>query len=199
LKNNLLGFINSLVITLPSSKTLTLSWNFGRILGIVLVFQILTGTFLAIYYSADSLIAFSRVQYIIYEVNFGWIFRVFHFNGASLFFIFLYLHFFKGLFFISYRLKNVWASGLTIFLLVMIEAFIGYVLVWAQIRFWASVVITSLLSVIPIWGPSIVTWIWSGFSVSGATLKFFFCFTFFSTLRCFSFSFISFDFFTFFW
>lgn len=168
------NFINSLVVTLPSRKSLTLRWNFGRILGIVLAFQILTGTFLAIYYSADSLLAFSRVQYIMYEVNFGWIFRIFHFNGASLFFIFLYLHIFKGLFFISYRLKKVWISGLTIYLLVIIEAFIGYVLVWAQISFWASVVITSLLSVIPIWGPIIVTWIWRGFTVSGATLKFFF-------------------------
>ena len=170
----LINFVNSLVVVLPSRKSLTLSWNFGRILGMVLAFQILTGTFLAIYYSADSLLAFSRVQYIIYEVNFGWIFRIFHFNGARLFFIFLYLHIFKGIFFISYRLKKVWISGLTIYLLVIIEAFIGYVLVWAQISFWASVVITSLLSVIPIWGPIIVTWIWSGFTVSGATLKFFF-------------------------
>lgn len=170
----LINFVNSLVVVLPSRKSLTLSWNFGRILGIVLAFQILTGTFLAIYYSADRLLAFRRVQYIIYEVNFGWIFRIFHFNGASLFFVFLYLHIFKGLFFISYRLKKVWISGLTIYLLVIIEAFIGYVLVWAQIRFWASVVITSLLRVIPIWGPIIVTWIWRGFTVSGATLKFFF-------------------------
>ena len=172
--NNLINFVNSLVVSLPSRKTLTLSWNFGRILGIILVFQILTGTFLAFYYTADSLIAFSTVQYIIYEVNFGWIFRIFHFNGASLFFIFLYLHIFKGLFIISYRLKKVWISGLTLYLLIIIEAFIGYVLVWAQIRFWAAVVITSLLSVIPIWGPTIVTWIWSGFGVTGATLKFFF-------------------------
>lgn len=170
----LINFVNSLVVVLPSRKSLTLSWNFGSILGMVLVFQILTGTFLAIYYSADRLLAFNSVQYIIYEVNFGWIFRIFHFNGASLFFVFLYLHIFKGLFFISYRLKKVWISGLTIYLIVIIEAFIGYVLVWAQIRFWASVVITSLLRVIPIWGPIIVTWIWSGFTVSGATLKFFF-------------------------
>lgn len=170
----MLNFVKGLLITLPSSKTLTLRWNFGRILGIVLVFQLVTGTFLAIYYTADSLSAFSSVQYIIYEVNYGWIFRIFHFNGARLFFIFLYLHFFKGLFFRSYRLKAVWISGLTIFLLVIIEAFIGYVLVWAQIRFWASVVITSLLRVIPIWGPILVTWIWRGFSVGGATLKFFF-------------------------
>jgi len=170
----MLNFVSGLLVTLPSRKTLSLSWNFGSMLGIVLIFQILTGTFLAFYYSADSILAFSSVQYIIYEVNYGWVFRIFHFNGASLFFIFLYLHFFKGLFFFSYRLKLVWVSGLTIFLLLMMEAFIGYVLVWAQIRFWASVVITSLLSVIPVWGPIVVTWIWSGFTVSGATLKFFF-------------------------
>nr|YP_009450245.1 cytochrome b [Ortleppascaris sinensis]AOV93985.1 cytochrome b [Ortleppascaris sinensis] len=174
MKNGLMSFVSDLVITLPSSKALTLNWNFGSMLGMVLGFQILTGTFLAFYYSDDSLLAFSSVQYIMYEVNFGWIFRVFHFNGASLFFVFLYLHLFKGLFFASYRLKKVWSSGLTILLLVMMEAFMGYVLVWAQMSFWASVVITSLLSVIPIWGQSIVTWIWSGFTVSGATLKFFF-------------------------
>lgn len=172
--NNILNFVNSLVINLPSRKTLTLSWNFGRMLGIILAFQILTGVFLAFYYTADSLIAFSTVQYIIYEVNFGWLFRIFHFNGARLFFIFLYIHIFKGLFFISYRLKKVWLSGLTLYLLIIIEAFIGYVLVWAQISFWAAVVITRLLSVIPIWGPTIVTWIWRGFGVTGATLKFFF-------------------------
>ena len=171
---NLLGFVNGLVFSLPSRKSLTLSWNFGSILGMVLFFQILTGTFLAFYYTADSLMAFSTVQYIMYEVNFGWVFRIFHFNGARLFFVFLYLHIFKGLFFMSYRLKKVWLSGLTIYLLVMIEAFIGYVLVWAQMSFWAAVVITSLLRVIPIWGPTIVDWIWRGFGVTGATLKFFF-------------------------
>lgn len=171
---NFLNFVEGLVFSLPSRKTLTLSWNFGRILGIVLVFQILTGTVLAFYYTADRLLSFSTVQYIMYEVNFGWIFRIFHFNGARLFFVFLYMHIFKGLFFISYRLKKVWFSGLVIYLLVIIEAFIGYVLVWAQMSFWAAVVITSLLRVIPIWGPTIVVWIWSGFGVTGATLKFFF-------------------------
>lgn len=167
-------FFVDMVFYLPSSKSLTLAWNFGSILGMVLLFQILTGTFLAFYYTPDSSLAFLTVQYLIYEVNFGWLFRIFHFNGASLFFIFLYLHIFKALFIGSYRLKNVWISGLTIYLLVIIEAFIGYVLVWAQIRFWAAVVITSLLSVIPFWGPKIVIWVWSGFGVTGATLKFFF-------------------------
>lgn len=173
-RNNILNFVNSLVVSLPSRKSLTLMWNFGSMLGMVLAFQIVTGTFLAFYYTADRLIAFSTVQYIIYEVNFGWIFRIFHFNGARLFFIFLYLHIFKGLFFIRYRLKNVWLSGLTLYLLIIMEAFMGYVLVWAQISFWAAVVITRLLSVIPIWGPTLVVWIWRGFGVTGATLKFFF-------------------------
>nr|BAV82848.1 cytochrome b [Teladorsagia circumcincta] len=172
--NNLFNFVNSLIVMLPSSKSLTIGWNFGSMLGMILIFQIFTGTFLAFYYVADGSMAFSAVQYIMYEVNYGWIFRVFHFNGASLFFIFLYLHIFKGLFMVSYRLKKVWISGLTIYLLIMMEAFMGYVLVWAQMSFWAAVVITSLLSVIPIWGPVIVMWIWSGFGVTSATLKFFF-------------------------
>nr|YP_007890349.1 cytochrome b [Bursaphelenchus mucronatus]AGC41354.1 cytochrome b [Bursaphelenchus mucronatus] len=170
----LLLFIKGLLINLPTSKSLSLYWNFGSQLALILIFQIFSGTFLVFYYSADSMIAFSSVQYIMTEVNFGWLFRIFHFNGASLFFIFLYLHFFKALFFNSYRLFKVWSSGLVIFLCIMMEAFMGYVLVWAQMSFWASVVITSLLSVIPVWGPMIVSWIWSGFSVSGATLKFFF-------------------------
>nr|YP_002725707.1 cytochrome b [Bunostomum phlebotomum]ACL50533.1 cytochrome b [Bunostomum phlebotomum] len=173
-KNNVINFVSSLVVTLPSSKSLTISWNFGSMLGMILLFQIFTGTFLAFYYTADGSMAFSAVQYIMYEVNFGWLFRIFHFNGASLFFIFLYLHIFKGLFMMSYRLKLVWISGLTIYLLLMLEAFMGYVLVWAQMSFWAAVVITSLLSVVPIWGPKIVMWIWSGFGVTSATLKFFF-------------------------
>ena len=119
-KGNLSNFVSSLVVTLPSRKSLTINWNFGRMLGIVLVFQIFTGTFLAFYYTADGIMAFGAVQYIMYEVNYGWIFRIFHFNGASLFFIFLYLHIFKGLFIISYRLKTVWVSGLTIYLLLII-------------------------------------------------------------------------------
>nr|AVV66511.1 cytochrome b [Cooperia oncophora] len=173
-KNNMLSFVNSLLVVLPTSKSLSLGWNFGSMLGMVLMFQIFTGTFLAFYYTADGSAAFSTVQYIMYEVNYGWIFRIFHFNGASLFFVFLYLHIFKGLFMVSYRLKKVWISGLTLYLLIMMEAFMGYVLVWAQMSFWAAVVITSLLSVIPVWGSSIVMWVWSGFGVTSATLKFFF-------------------------
>nr|YP_008994652.1 cytochrome b [Protostrongylus rufescens]AGW80392.1 cytochrome b [Protostrongylus rufescens] len=176
---NLKNFVSGLIITLPSSKTLTLGWNFGSMLGMVLFFQIVTGVFLTFYYVADGVSAFSSVQYIMYDINLGWVFRIFHSNGASMFFVFLYLHVFKGLFMMSYRLKKVWASGLTIFLLIMMEAFMGYVLVWAQMSFWAAVVITSLLSVIPFWGQKIVMWIWSGFGVTSASLKFFFVLHFF--------------------
>nr|YP_003097131.1 cytochrome b [Angiostrongylus costaricensis]ACT88801.1 cytochrome b [Angiostrongylus costaricensis] len=171
---NLSGFFVSLIVTLPSSKSLALNWNYGSMLGMVLLFQMLTGLFLSFYYVADGMLAFSSVQYIMYDVNLGWLFRIFHFNGASLFFIFLYLHIFKGLLMMSYRLKKVWGTGLLIFLLIMMEAFMGYVLVWAQMSFWAAVVITSLLSVVPVWGQLIVMWIWSGFGVTSSTLKFFF-------------------------
>lgn len=141
----------------------------------VLLFQILTGVFLVFYYCNDRSISFDRVQYIIYESIGGWLVRVMHFNGASLFFIFIYLHIFKGLAFFRYRLRLVWLVGILMFFLFMGVAFIGYVLVWAQMRFWASVVITSLLTVIPIWGFGLVFWVWGGFSVGGSTLKFFFC------------------------
>nr|QCS25232.1 cytochrome b [Angiostrongylus cantonensis] len=171
---NFKSFFSSLVVILPSSKSLTLGWNYGSMLGMILVFQLLTGLFLSFYYVADGLVAFSSVQYVMFDVNLGWLFRIFHFNGASLFFIFLYLHIFKGLFMVSYRLKKVWGTGLLIFLLIMMEAFMGYVLVWAQMSFWAAVVITSLLSVVPVWGQLIVMWIWSGFGVTSSTLKFFF-------------------------
>nr|YP_009186376.1 cytochrome b [Strongyloides stercoralis]BAT21204.1 cytochrome b [Strongyloides stercoralis] len=161
-------------LNVPVSFSLSVLWNFGSILGMVLFFQIFSGLFLSFYYVADGFNSFSSVQYIMSDVNFGWVFRILHFNGASLFFFFLYLHFFKGLFFCSYRLSGTWIIGLTIFFFVMMEAFMGYVLVWAQMSFWASVVITSLLSVIPYFGFSIVYWIWSGFSVVNSTLKFFF-------------------------
>lgn len=163
-----------MLITLPSRKSLTIGWNFGSMLGMILVFQIITGTFLVFYLITDGGLAFLRVQSIIVDSVFALFLRIFHFNGASLFFIFLYLHIFKGLYFMSYRLSKVWISGLTIFLMLMAEAFMGYVLLWSQMSFWAAAVITSLLSVIPIWGPVIVSWIWGGFGVIGFTMKFFF-------------------------
>ena len=164
---------NSL-INLPASKSLTLHWNYGSILGMVIASQVLTGLLLSMYYTADARLAFDSVQYIMREVNNGWFIRLMHINGARLLFIFLYLHFFKGLFMQSYRLKMVWVSGLVMFLLIMGIRFMGYVLVWAQMSFWAAVVITRLLRVIPYFGNSLVIWVWGGFRVGRSTLKFLF-------------------------
>nr|YP_009642622.1 cytochrome b [Heterakis dispar]QCI56229.1 cytochrome b [Heterakis dispar] len=171
---NLGLFMKQFIVSLPASKALTLNWNFGSMLGMILVVQLLTGLYMSCYYSGDSGLAFDSVQYIMYEVKMGWLARSVHFNNANFFFIFLFLHFFKGLFFQSYRLSGVWILGMTMFVLTMLAAFTGYVLVWAQMSFWAGVVITSLLSVIPIWGPQIVTWVWGAYIMASTTLKFFF-------------------------
>lgn len=167
-------FLKSIVVSLPGRKSLSLFWNFGSMLGIVLIFQIVTGLFLVINYKSDRSLAFQSVQFIMYEVDFGYLFRIFHFNGANLFFIFLYLHILKGLFYCSYRLSMVWIRGVTIFILVMLTAFLGYVLVWGQMSFWAAVVITNLVRVIPYVGVSLIFWIWAGFSVNNGTLGLFF-------------------------
>jgi len=140
----------------------------------VLVHQIVRGLILTLFYKSDRSLAFSRVQFIIFDVMHGWLVRIRHFNGASLFFLVLYLHVFKGLFFFSYRLVFVWRRGLTLIILFMAEAFIGYVLVWGQIRFWAAIVITSLLSVIPYLRTILLLWVWGGFSVNNSTLGIFF-------------------------
>jgi len=167
-------FMKSIFVSLPGSKRLSLFWNFGSILAMVLAFQIVTGLFLVINFKSDRSLAFQSVQFIIYEVEFGYLFRIFHFNGANLFFIFLYLHLLKGLFYCRYRLRMVWVRGVTIFILVILTAFLGYVLVWGQIRFWAAVVITNLVRVIPYVGVTLIFWIWAGFSVNNGTLGLFF-------------------------
>lgn len=170
----LLNLLVGSLIVLPARKSLDLNWNYGSILGIILSFQIFTGFFLRFYYTNDRILSFDSVQYIIYEVNWGWVYRIMHFNGASLFFVFLYLHFFKGLFNFSYRLKGVWLRGLLILIFVILESFMGYVLVWAQISYWACVVITRLVGVVPFFGRDLILWIWGRFLVSCSTLKLFF-------------------------
>lgn len=145
----------------------------GRFLGIILFAQIFSGLFLTFFYSNSSFLAFSSVDYIMREVNCGWFLRLLHFNGASLFFFVLYLHVFKAFFYSSYRIKGTWLTGLFMLLLTMAVAFLGYVLVWAQIRYWAAVVITSLISVLPS-GSVILLWVWGGYSVGTATLGLFY-------------------------
>jgi len=153
-------------------------WNFGSLLGAVLALQILSGLFLSIFYENRIIFAFDSIIQIERNINIGWILRSLHANGASLFFIFIYLHVGRGLYFKSFYLSKVWASGSVILVLLFLIAFIGYVLPWGQIRFWGATVITNLLSAIPYLGVKISIWVWGGFSVEKATLMRFFSFHF---------------------
>ena len=170
--------LNSALVDLPAPVNISYWWNYGSLLGLCLVIQIITGLFLAIHYTAEVDLAFSSCIHISREVNFGWLIRSCHANGASFFFLFLYLHIGRGLYYGSYGLLGVWLVGVLMYVLTMGTAFLGYVLVWGQIRLWAATVITSLLSAIPIYGGLIVEWIWGGFSVRDATLHRFFVFHF---------------------
>lgn len=170
----MLTFANSLVVTYPAASSLRLFWNLGRFLGIVLALQIVTGIFLVFYFVSSHLLAFDSVDFIGREVFGGIFFRILHLNGASLFFFFLFLHLGRGLFYQSFKLEKTWLSGVTIILLVMGTAFLGYVLPWGQISFWGATVITNFISTIPICGGLIVLWVWGGFNVGGPTLTFFF-------------------------
>lgn len=141
-------------------------------LGIMLISQIFTGFILTFYYTSGD--AFSSVQHIIFEVNFGWLVRIIHSNGASMFFFFVYLHIFKGMIFYGYRLVGVWVVGIFIYLFLIGIAFTGYALIWGQMSYWAAVVITSLVTSVPYFGKFLIWWIWGGFSVCENTLKFFY-------------------------
>nr|AFX86363.1 cytochrome b [Onychodactylus koreanus] len=174
----LLKIINGSFIDLPTPSNLSAWWNFGSLLGICLIAQILTGLFLAMHYTADTSSAFSSVAHICRDVNYGWLVRNTHANGASFFFICIYMHIGRGLYYGSYMYKETWNIGEIILLLVMATAFVGYVLPWGQMSFWGATVITNLLSAIPYMGNALVQWIWGGFSVDKATLTRFFAFHF---------------------
>lgn len=163
---------------LPSPSSLTYFWNFGSLLGLFLGVQILTGFFLSLHFSGRILLSFDRVIHIVRDVNFGWLLRVVHANGASFFFLFIYFHMGRGIYYGSYRFIKTWITGVTIFLLSMATAFLGYVLPWGQISFWAATVITNLLSALPYLGVALVEWVWGGFSVGNPTLTRFFAFHF---------------------
>nr|UNI92174.1 cytochrome b [Scleropages jardinii]UNI92187.1 cytochrome b [Scleropages jardinii] len=170
--------VNDALIDLPAPSNISAWWNFGSLLGLCLVVQILTGLFLAMHYTADVSTAFSSVAHICRDVNYGWLIRNLHANGASLFFICIYLHVARGLYYGSYLYKETWNIGVILLLLVMMTAFVGYVLPWGQMSFWGATVITNLLSAIPYIGDDLVQWIWGGFSVDNATLTRFFTFHF---------------------
>ena len=166
--------VNNSLVDLPAPANLSIWWNFGSILGICLVLQIVTGLILAMHYTPHIDLAFSSVVHIIQDVNYGWLLRYIHANGASWFFICIYLHMARGIYYGSYLFIETWNIGVILLILVIATAFIGYVLPWGQIRFWGATVITNLLSAIPYIGKTLVEWIWGGFAVDNATLNRFF-------------------------
>ncbi len=177
--NPLLKIFNNSLVDLPTPSRISTMWNFGSLLGVCLGAQLVTGLFLAIHYSRDTSLAFNSVRHIMRDVNYGWSLRIFHANGARIFFICIYLHIRRGIYFSSYRQGPVWIRGVTILFLLMATAFLGYVLPWGQMSFWGATVITNLFSAIPYLGEEIVYWLWGGFAVGQPTLSRFFALHFF--------------------
>lgn len=175
----MLKIVNNSLVDLPTPRRITTIWNFGSLLGICLGIQLVTGLFLAIHYSRDIEFAFDSVSHIIRDVNYGWLLRIFHANGARIFFIRIYLHISRGLYYRSYSNTHVWIRGTTILFILIATAFLGYVLPWGQMSFWGATVITNLFSAIPWIGEDIVFWLWGGFAVGKPTLNRFFALHFF--------------------
>nr|UGN61795.1 cytochrome b [Cryptocercus convexus] len=174
----LLKIINNTLMDLPTPSNISTWWNFGSLLGICLIMQIMTGLFLAMHYCPNIDNAFSSIVHICRDVNYGWMMRTTHANGASLFFMCIYLHIGRGLYYGSYKFKYTWMVGVIILFLTMGAAFMGYILPWGQMSFWGATVITNLLSAVPYLGTDMVQWVWGGFAVDNATLNRFFTFHF---------------------
>jgi ubiquinol-cytochrome c reductase cytochrome b subunit len=180
-KHSLVTLLANHIIYYPSPINLTYAWSFGSAAGICLVIQILSGIFLAMHYTPHIDLAFSSVERIMRDVNHGWFIRYVHANGASMFFLVVYCHICRGLYYGSYMAPRqlLWASGVVIFLLMMATAFIGYVLPWGQMSFWGATVITNMATAIPVVGEPIVRWLWGGYTINNATLNRFFSLHFF--------------------
>nr|YP_010502886.1 cytochrome b [Exitianus nanus]UXD78663.1 cytochrome b [Exitianus nanus] len=172
--DKIFSIFNNALIDLPAPINLSSWWNFGSILGLCLSIQLVTGILLSMHYSANIEMAFNSVSHIMRDVNYGWLMRNTHANGASLFFICMYLHVGRGIYYGSFHFKKTWNVGIVIMLMTMATAFLGYVLPWGQMSFWGATVITNLLSAVPYLGITLVNWIWGGFSVDNATLSRFF-------------------------
>ena len=180
-KNSLLSVVNNHLVDYPTPINQNYFFGFGSLAGLMLIIQILTGIFLAMHYTPHVDLAFSSVEHIMRDVNYGWLIRYMHANGASFFFIIVYIHIFRGLYYGSYIAprQHLWCSGVVIFILMMATAFMGYVLPWGQMSFWGATVITNLFSAVPFVGKDIVDWLWGGFSVDNPTLNRFFSLHFF--------------------
>nr|YP_010602045.1 cytochrome b [Kapsa arca]WAM61635.1 cytochrome b [Kapsa arca] len=172
--NPVFKIMNYSIIDLPAPINISMWWNFGVMLGMCLLMQMMTGILLSMHYNASIEGAFNSISHIMRDVNYGWLMRSIHSNGASLFFICMYIHTGRGIYYGSYKFKKTWTMGVMIMLMTMATAFLGYVLPWGQMSFWGATVITNLLSAIPWLGVEIVSWIWGGFSVDNATLSRFF-------------------------
>nr|QLY90238.1 cytochrome b [Simulium lundstromi] len=178
LSHPLFKIANNALVDLPAPSNISIWWNYGSLLGLCLIIQIATGLFLAMHYTADIELAFNSVNHICRDVNYGWLLRTLHANGASFFFICIYLHIGRGIYYGSYQYTPTWLVGVIILFLVMGAAFMGYVLPWGQMSFWGATVITNLLSAVPYLGVDLVQWVWGGFAVDNATLTRFFTFHF---------------------
>nr|AEI52283.1 cytochrome b [Presbytis potenziani siberu]AEI52284.1 cytochrome b [Presbytis potenziani siberu] len=172
--NPIMKLINYSLIDLPTPSNISTWWNFGSLLGTCLILQVITGLFLAMHYSPDTSSAFSSISHITRDVNYGWIIRYLHANGASMFFICLFLHVGRGLYYGSFLLLETWNIGIALLLMLMATAFMGYVLPWGQMSFWGATVITNLLSATPYIGTNLVQWVWGGYSIDNPTLTRFF-------------------------
>ena len=162
----IIGLVHSSFVVFPNPRNLNYWWTFGGILAFMLVSQIITGVVLAMHYTAHSDLAFASVEHIMRDVNYGWLLRYWHANGASMYFFAIYIHIFRGMYYGSYKAPRevLWLLGFIIYLLSMATAFMGYVLPWGQMSFWGATVITSLFSAIPLVGDAIMTWLWGGYS-----------------------------------
>jgi ubiquinol-cytochrome c reductase cytochrome b subunit len=174
INQNLLAIIAGHGVSYPTPSNLNYFWGFGSISGCLLVWQVLSGVLLAMHYAPEVSLAFNSIEHIMRDVPNGWLIRYCHSGGASMFFIFVYIHISRGIYFRSYRKIHLWYSGLAIFLLMMATAFLGYVLPWGQMSLWGATVITNLFGAIPVIGKDLVIWLWGGFSVDNPTLKRFF-------------------------
>nr|QTZ19018.1 cytochrome b [Mycomya sp. WQY006] len=174
LTHPLLKIMNNSLVDLPAPSNISSWWNFGSLLGLCLGIQIITGLFLAMHYASDVTLAFNSVVHICRDVNNGWLIRTLHANGASFFFICIYLHVGRGMYYNSFLYTSTWMVGVILLFLTMGTAFMGYVLPWGQMSFWGATVITNLLSAIPYLGTYLVQWVWGGFAVDNATLTRFF-------------------------
>nr|YP_010570403.1 cytochrome b [Ophiophthalmus serratus]UZG65891.1 cytochrome b [Ophiophthalmus serratus] len=177
-RNTLIQIINNAIWDLPTPSNFSNWWNFGSLIGFCLIIQLITGIFLAMHFVPDINLAFSSISHISRDVNYGWLIRNIHANGGSMFFICIYVHIGRGLYYGSYINVLTWNIGVILFLISILTAFFGYVLPWGQMSFWAATVITNLVTAIPYVGIDIVQWIWGGYSVDNPTLQRFFVFHF---------------------